>query len=129
MDLTLKVAVLKSNKSQMQIAKEAEINPSELSRILNGWIIPKNDKIERLSKALGMSDKRMRSIFKKDAQKAIPVKQPVDIIERALKILEDRDTYAPTAARTHAAAVLREMTIEEYFAWQKEKENEDSNTN
>ena len=38
-------------------------------------------------------------------------------IENALEILENRDEYAPTAARNHAAAVLRHMTLEEYIEW------------
>ena len=49
-------------------------------------------------------------------------------IQDALDILENRDRYAPTAARNHASAVLRKMTLEEYIDWCKGEKDEDSST-
>ena len=66
MILELKIAVLRSKKSQMQIAQESGIDPSALSRIMNGWLAPNEGVIAKLSTSLGMSQKTLRNVFKKN---------------------------------------------------------------
>lgn len=65
MIIELKVAVLKSKKSQMQIAKETGINPSALSRILNGWSMPDTETTVNLANSLGISTCIIFNAFKK----------------------------------------------------------------
>ena len=64
----LKVAVIKSNKSQMQIARDTGIDPSVLSRILNGWVIPNEETTVKLATSLGITPRTISNVFKRNKQ-------------------------------------------------------------
>ena len=68
MVIELKVAVIKSNKSQMQIARDTGVDPSTLSRILNGWITPDEETIVKLATSVGLSPKALHNAFKRNKQ-------------------------------------------------------------
>ncbi len=49
----LKFAIIKSGKNQIDIAREALIQESKLSKIVNGYIEPSKEEKERIAEALG----------------------------------------------------------------------------
>jgi len=66
MVVELKIALLKTKKSQMQVAQESGIDPSALSRILNGWLVPSENKAENLAQAMGITVKALHNALKKN---------------------------------------------------------------
>jgi hypothetical protein len=53
--LPLKLAIIQSGRSQDQIALSSEIDPTLLSRIVNGWRIATPEQRQRIAAALGRS--------------------------------------------------------------------------
>jgi DNA-binding XRE family transcriptional regulator len=52
MNLSLKMKILESNKSQIAIARELEVPEQFLSKIVRGWIDPKPELKEKIASAL-----------------------------------------------------------------------------
>ena len=63
MNLRLKFAIIECGKNQIQIAREAEIQESRLSKIVNGYVNPTDEEKERIAKVL---DCRVDSLFKEN---------------------------------------------------------------
>lgn len=61
MNYQLKFAIIRSGKNQIAIAREAEIQESKLSKIVNGYVQPTEEEKERIAKAL---DYPVESLFK-----------------------------------------------------------------
>lgn len=59
MNFKLKFAIIKSFKNQIQIARDAEIQESRLSKIVNGYIEPTDDEMEKIAKALNMPKEKL----------------------------------------------------------------------
>ena len=57
MNYKLKYAIIRSNKNQIQIAREAEIQESKLSKIVNRYIQPSIIEKKRIAKVLNVSAK------------------------------------------------------------------------
>jgi len=54
MNRNLKIAILDSRRPAWQVAKETEtISDSKLSRIVNGYILPTEEEMNRLAQVLG----------------------------------------------------------------------------
>jgi transcriptional regulator with XRE-family HTH domain len=52
MRLNLRVAILRSGRTQREIARECEMSESRLSEIVRGWRNPRDDERRRLSHVL-----------------------------------------------------------------------------
>ena len=52
MNYGLKFEIIKSGRNQIEIAREAKIQESKLSKIINGYIDPTPTEQERIAKAL-----------------------------------------------------------------------------
>ena len=52
MNYSMKMKILKSGNTQIQIARETKIQESKLSKIVNGHIEPTGDEKKRIAKAL-----------------------------------------------------------------------------
>ena len=52
MNYQLKFAIIRSGKNQIAIAREAEIQESKLSKIVNGYVQPTEEENERIASAL-----------------------------------------------------------------------------
>lgn len=59
MNFKLKFAIIKSGKNQIQIAREAEIQESRLSKIVNGYLEATDDEMEKIAKALNMPKEKL----------------------------------------------------------------------
>ena len=57
MNYKLRFAIIRSNKNQIQITREVEIQESKLSKILNGYIQPSIIEKKRIAKVLNVSAK------------------------------------------------------------------------
>ncbi len=68
MNYNLKFAILKSGKNQSDIAREAEIFESRLSKIVNGYFPPKLSEQRRIAEALGKSRSELFSVSPIDSQ-------------------------------------------------------------
>ena len=55
MNVDLKTAIIRSRKTQRQIARETQILENRLSSIVRGWAEPRADERARLVRALGCS--------------------------------------------------------------------------
>jgi len=55
MNIQLKTKIIKSGKSQVQIASELKIQDSHLSKIVRGWIEPRQELKEKIAKILKCS--------------------------------------------------------------------------
>ena len=53
MNVELKLAILKTGKSQRQIAAETGIPESRLSLLVRGWAQPRPNELEELARVLG----------------------------------------------------------------------------
>ena len=54
MNYVLKLAILKNGQNQVDIAREAKIFESRLSKIVNGYIEPSMEERQRIAEALGV---------------------------------------------------------------------------
>jgi len=52
MNLKLKMKILESGKPQIALAREMKIPEPYLSKIVNGWLIPKNEIKDKIAQAL-----------------------------------------------------------------------------
>lgn len=50
----LKLLIVSMDRSQIDLARQAEIGESRLSRIVRGWVDPTSDEVRRLAEALGV---------------------------------------------------------------------------
>ena len=66
MNLKLKTKILESRKPQIALAREIEMPESYLSKIVNGWINPKDELKERIAQALNCT---AAEIFSDDEKK------------------------------------------------------------
>ena len=63
MNYKLKFAIIKSGKNQIEIAREAEIQESKLSKIVNGYVQPSIEEKEKIAKVLEIP---VGSLFKEN---------------------------------------------------------------
>ena len=56
MRVNLKLAFLRSGKTQRQIASDTGIPENRVSELVRGWAVPRDDEREALAKALNESD-------------------------------------------------------------------------
>jgi transcriptional regulator with XRE-family HTH domain len=63
MNYALKLAILKSRRNQVDIAREVRIFESRLSKIVNGYIEPSWDEKGRIAEVLGQ---KPEELFEKD---------------------------------------------------------------
>ena len=53
MRLELKIAIVKSEKSQRWLSRESEVAENRLSSIVRGWVEPRDDERQAIADALG----------------------------------------------------------------------------
>ena len=53
MRVNLKIAIVRSGRTQRQLAKQCGINENRLSAIVRGWFNPRPDEQSRIADALG----------------------------------------------------------------------------
>jgi transcriptional regulator with XRE-family HTH domain len=68
MRLELKIWILASNKSQRQVAAEADLSESRLSEIVRGWVEPRIDERQALARVLGRSEETLFPLPRFDAR-------------------------------------------------------------
>ena len=58
--MNLKMALVKTGVSQVQMAADLCLHPSTVSRIANGWILPSPELAGRIRGYLGLSNRQLR---------------------------------------------------------------------
>ena len=54
--MQLKIAIIRSGKSQRELAADASIPESRLSSIVCGWVSPRSDERAAIKRCLGVGD-------------------------------------------------------------------------
>ena len=62
MNFKLKFAIIRSGKNQIEIAREAEIQESKLSKIVNGYVQPTEEEMSRIAKVLEIPKRELFNI-------------------------------------------------------------------
>jgi len=59
--LEFKIARIRQGRKQLEIAREARVHPTRLSKIENGWEEARPDEVERISTALNLDNAEIHS--------------------------------------------------------------------
>jgi DNA-binding XRE family transcriptional regulator len=68
MNLELKMQILRSGKRQVALAHEIGIAEPKMSKIVNGWIDPKNDLKQRIAEALNCEPQQIFGDFGRNSE-------------------------------------------------------------
>jgi transcriptional regulator with XRE-family HTH domain len=69
MDHTLKIAIIRSERKQWQIALDAGLSESRFSRIVSGRIVPSSTEKQRIAGVLGLN---LEQLFEPSKQELNP---------------------------------------------------------